>query len=456
MNNKNEMKRTLGFFPALTTVMGTVIGAGVFFKAGKVAALTGQPGLHILVWVLGGLISICAGLTAAELAAAIPETGGMIRYIQRGFGKRFSFLLGWAQSIIYFPANIAALSVVFGTQFLNLFGLNVTALNTAIVGVIAAITVTLINFISSKAAGGVQSVTTVVKLIPIALIVVVGLFKPGGVDFQLLPIEAGENISLPSAIGSGLLATMFAYDGWIYAGNIAGEMKNPAKHLPRAIILGIIAIMFVYVFTNAAYIRTLGMSTLMNNDPNLAAIVANNIFGGIGGKFVTIGILISVYGTINGYTMTGMRASYSLALEKSFPFWKSFKNLSNSGIPVNSGILQVTIAAVMLFVTILSSDAFDFLTNMLVFVIWIFYTMVFITVFILRKREPKLKRPYKVPLYPIVPLIAIGGGVFIIIMTLTSSDYMSNQVPALVGVLFTLIGLPVFNYLDKKYNIQDK
>ena len=443
MEQKNEMKRTLGFFPALTTVMGTVIGAGVFFKAGRVAELTGQPGLHILVWILGGIISICGGLTAAELAAAIPETGGMIRYIQRGFGKRWSFLLGW--SIIYFPANIAALSVVFGTQFLNLFGMNVSAANTAIVGVIAAITVTLINFISSKAAGGLQSVTTVIKLIPIALIVVVGLLRPGGVDFQLLPITAGENLSLASAIGSGLLATMFAYDGWIYAGNIAGEMKNPAKHLPRAIILGIFAIMFVYVFINAAYIRTLGIPTLMENNPNLPAIVANTIFGGMGGKLVTIGILISVYGTINGYSMTGMRASYALATEKSFPFWKTFKKLSASGVPVNSGILQVAIAAIMLVVTMLSSDAFDFLTNMLVFVIWIFYTMVFITVFILRKREPELVRPYKVPLYPIVPIIAILGAIFILGMTM-----MTQTKLALIGIGVTLIGIPVYYQKKKK------
>ncbi|KPJ21938.1 APC family permease [Streptococcus phocae] len=452
MEQKNEMKRTLGFFPALTTVMGTVIGAGVFFKAGRVAELTGQPGLHLLVWVLGGIISICGGLTAAELAAAIPETGGMIRYIQRGFGKRWAFLLGWAQSIIYFPANIAALSVVFGTQFLNLFGMNVSASSTAIIGAIAAVSVTLINFISSKAGGGLQSVTTVIKLIPIALIVVVGLLRPGGVEFQLLPIAAGENLSLASAIGSGLLATMFAYDGWIYAGNIAGEMKNPAKHLPRAIILGIVAIMFVYIFVNAAYIRTLGIPTLMQNDPNLPAIVANKIFGGIGGKLVTIGILISVYGTINGYTMTGMRASYALATEKSFPFWQTFKKLSASGVPVNSGILQVVIAVIMLFVTMFSSDAFNFLTNMLIFVIWIFYTMVFITVFILRNREPELDRPYKVPLYPIVPIIAIIGGVFILFMTLISSDYMSNQIPALVGVVFTLVGLPIYNHLDNKYH----
>lgn len=452
MEQKNEMQRSLGFFPALTTVMGTVIGAGVFFKAGPVASLTGQPGLHILVWILGGVITICGGLTAAELTAAIPETGGMIRYIQRGFGKRWAFLLGWAQSIIYFPANIAALSVVFGTQFLNLFGITINPYNVVIVAIIAAISVTCLNFISSKVSGGLQSVTTIIKLIPIALIIIVGLMRPGGVEFQLLPITTNENMSLASAIGAGLLATMFAYDGWIYAGNIAGEMKNPAKDLPRAIIIGIIAIMSVYVLVNLAYIRTLGMPQLMQTDSNLPALVADKIFGGLGGKLITIGILVSVYGSMNGYTMTGMRVSYALAEDKAFPFWQQFKKLSAGGIPVNSGIMQVSIAALMLCVTMFSSDAFDFLTNMLIFVIWIFYTMVFITVFILRKREPDLPRPYKVPLFPIIPIIAIAGGLFILIMTLLSSDYMNNQLPALVGVGFTLLGLPIYSYLMKKYH----
>jgi APA family basic amino acid/polyamine antiporter len=121
---KGELKRTMTFFPALSTVMGTVIGAGVFFKAASVAAVTGSTSLHMLSWFLGGLISVCAGLTGAELAAAIPETGGMLRYIERAYGEFWSFLLGWAQVIIYFPANVAALAIIFSTQFINLFGMS--------------------------------------------------------------------------------------------------------------------------------------------------------------------------------------------------------------------------------------------------------------------------------------------------------------------------------------------
>jgi APA family basic amino acid/polyamine antiporter len=196
---KQELKRTLGFFPALTTVMGTVIGAGVFFKAAAVANATGGVSLHMLAWFLGGVISVCAGLTGAELAAAIPETGGMIKYIERTYGSMWGFLLGWAQVVIYFPANIAALSVIFGTQFANLFGLG----NSAIVpvAVVAAVTITLINFLGSKAAGAFQSVTLVAKLVPLFLIVIFGLFRSGGVEFSLFPVVAGVDKSFFPAFG---------------------------------------------------------------------------------------------------------------------------------------------------------------------------------------------------------------------------------------------------------------
>lgn len=443
-----ELKRTLGFFPALATVMGTVIGAGVFFKAAKVAADTGNIGLHLLAWLLGGIISICAGLTAAELAAAIPETGGMIRYIERGFGKTAGFLLGWAQTVIYFPANIAAIAIVFGAQLVSLFGWsNSLAVPLAI---IAAISLTLINFIGSKAGGMIQSVTLVLKLIPLVLIVIFGLFSHHNVNFHLLPIAAGtvdgHQLSFFPALGAALLATMFAYDGWIYAGNIAGEMKNPAKHLPRAIIIGLAGIMVIYLLVNTAYLKTLGLEHIMGN-ANAPLDVANTLFGGIGGKLVTLGICISAYGAVNGYTMTGMRTAYVLASEKSFPFWKQFSKLSeNTKVPVNAGILQVIIAVLMMIVSSFSSDAFNMLTDMLVFVIWIFYTLVFIAVFVLRKKEPELNRPYKVPIYPIIPIIAIAGGIFIIFMTLLSEFWL-----ALFGIIITLIGFPIYRYMSKKY-----
>ncbi|EGW2152256.1 amino acid permease [Enterococcus faecium] len=408
---ENELKRTMGFFTALSTVMGTVIGAGVFFKAASVAEVTGSASLHMFSWFLGGMISVCAGLTGAELAAAIPETGGMIKYIERIYGNTAAFLLGWAQVVIYFPAAVTA-----------------------------AVSILLINFLGSKAGGAFQSITLVCKLIPLFVIVIFGLFRQEGVDFQLFPIQAGENLSFFSALGAGLLATMFAYDGWIHVGNISGELKKPAKDLPKAISLGIIGIMIVYLLVNAVFLRTASIDGVAGNS-NAASDVAKMIFGGFGGRLVTVGILISVYGTINGYTLTGMRLPYVMAKESNLPFSKLFAKLHDkTKVPVAAGILELVIAIGMMMI-----GGFDTLTDMLIFVIWIFYTMVFVGVILLRKKEPDLFRPYKVPMYPFIPLVAIIGGTFIVSSTLITQTFLASM-----GIVLTLAGIPIYLYLKRR------
>ncbi|MGX6962469.1 APC family permease [Vagococcus xieshaowenii] len=438
VQNNEQLERTMTFFPALSTVMGTVIGAGVFFKAASVAAVTGDSSLHMFSWFLGGLISVCAGLTAAELAAAIPETGGMIKYIERAYGKFAAFLLGWAQVIIYFPANVAALAIIFGTQFVNLFALDSKLVLP--IGIISAVSIMLLNFLGSKAGGRIQSISLVCKLIPLALIVIFGLLRQGDVDVSLIPIEAGKNISggFFPALGAGLLATMFAYDGWIHVGNLAGELKNPSKDLPKSIAVGIVGVMIVYLLVNWAFLGQLPMDQLAGNE-TAAMDVSNKLFGDMGGKLVTIGILVSVYGTINGYTMTGMRLPYVMGLNNDLPFSEKLVKLNKNKIPYIAGVLELVIAVLLML-----SGSFDMLTDMLVFVIWIFYTLVFIAVIKLRKVEPDLERPYKVPLYPILPIIAILGGVFILVMTLINQFSL-----AITGIIITLLGTPIYMYKKK-------
>ena len=427
--NDNDLKKEIGFGAALSTVMGTVIGAGVFFKASSVYQVTGSPGLGILAWVLGGIITICAGLTGAELAAAIPKTGGMLTYIEHTYGKVASHLLGWAQTVIYFPANVAALSIIFATQLINLFGFNEHLL--VWLAIVVALVITLINFLGSKVAGKVQTIAMIGKLIPIALIIIFGLFQSHPVDLQLFPVSHVKGQSnFFVALGSGLLATMFAYDGWIHVGNIAGELKNPKKDLPKAISLGLLGIMVIYLFINIAFLITMAMGNIAGN-PNVASDVAMKLFGPMGGKLVTIGILVSVYGTINGYVMTGMRIPYIMATEDRLPFSSWLRKLNKNQVPANAGWLILGIAIVMMF-----SGRFDTLTDMLVFVIWIFYTMTFMAVIILRKREPQLERPYKVPLYPFIPFVALIGGLFIVINTLFTQTLL-----AMLGLIVTLLGL---------------
>ncbi|AWV73725.1 APC family permease [Latilactobacillus curvatus] len=440
---KQALNQTIGFTAALATVMGTVIGAGVFFKADPVTHATGSTGLTMLAWLVGGLITICAGLTAAELAAAIPETGGMMRYIDHTYGSLAAFLLGWAETTVYFPANIAALSIVFATQCINLFSWS--AHWQIPIAIIVGLSLTILNFFGSRVGGLFQSFTTVFKLIPLAIIIVFGLIHPGSnaVHVSLFDVTRSNGSgSFLSALGSGVLATLFAYDGWIHVGNIAGELKHPERDLPRSILIGLTGTMVVYLLVSAVFVLVLPINQIAGN-PNAASEVARVLFGGVGGKIITMGILISVYGGINGYTMTGMRIPYAMALENRLPFSRQLRSLSKTGAPVVSGLVQISIAIVMMFM-----GGFNTLTDMLVVVIWIFYILTFIAVFILRKREPELNRPYRTLGYPVIPLIAILGGIFIVVNTLFTQTMLT-----LIGIGITLLGLPFYYYLKNKYPV---
>lgn len=431
MENKNIIQKNIGFFPALALVMGTVIGSGVFFKVSNITEVTGTPGMTLLVWLLGGVITICAGLTVAELAAAIPRNGGLTTYIEYTYGRFSGFLAGWAQSFIYFPAMIAAQAIVFSEQVLNLLHLKDGWI--VPVAFIAVASIYLINIIGSKAGGILQSVTLVVKLIPLIVIIIFGLMNTGDVEVSLAPNTGDTGINFFTAIGAGLLATMFAYDGWIHVGNIAGEMKNPKRDLPLAIVLGLGLVTVIYLLINATFLYTLPIDELKGN-LSAATDASEMLLGDMGGKLVTIGILISVYGALNGYTMTGMRLPYAMAEKNILPFKESFMKVTNAGIPWFSGLVQVIIGAIMI-----TSRSFDAITNMLVFVIWAFYVMAFYAVFVLRKRESELERPYKVPLYPVIPATAIIAGVFVMVNTL-----FTQPVLAIVGIIITLLGIPIY------------
>lgn len=430
------LKKELSFFTALTIVMGTVIGSGVFFKPEAVYQATETAGLGLAAWLLGGLITICGGLTTAELSAAIPETGGMVVYLRRAYGPLVSYLLGWAQTVVYFPANIAALSIIFATQAINLTGLD--SQYTIPIAIAAAVLIIVTNLMGTQKAGRLQSVATVAKMVPLFVIIIFGLLYQGDVQFQLLPENLAPTSTI-SKLGTGLVATLFAYDGWINVGAIAGEMKDPKKDLPKAIVAGLTAVMGIYILINLAYLQVMPAAAL-GATPTPAADVAHLIFGDAGGKLVTIGILISVFGTINGYTMTGIRVPYAMALNNELPFSNHLKKLNRQQVPANSAILLLLIAVIMIF-----TGQYNQLTDLLIFVIWIFYTLVFVAVFILRKKEPDLVRPYKAPLYPIIPLIAIIGGCFIVVNTL-----LTQPVNTALGIFLTAIGLPIYFYKQKK------
>ncbi len=438
------MKREINFSQALATVVGTVIGGGVFFKISTISAQTGHPSLTLFVWLLAGIVSIASGLTISEIAAAFPVTGGPTKYIEYTYGKIWGFLFGWAQMVIYFPANIGALCVIFAQQFISLFGLS-THLNTFI-AISVALLLAMINFIGTRFSTRMQSAATILKLIPLIVIILGGFISKNQIHLTLWPLMSGSKLNFSHALSSGMLSCLFAYDGWMNVTNLAGETKHPEKDLSRAIILGLSIITLVYVLVNYTFMSVLPFNEIKGNE-NTAFLAATKLFGNVGGKLVTIGILISVYGAINGFFLTGMRVPYTLAHERTLPFAdKIGKTNINTGVPTISGLIILGISLIMIFL-----GTFDLLTDMLVFVMWCFTTMISISVILLRHRDPELKRPYTVPGYPVIPLISISSGIFIIVTTMINEFRLS-----LIGIGLTLLSLPIYHLMKHRHKTSVK
>ena len=444
MENK-QLQKSLGIAAALSTVVGMVIGGGVFFKPQAVYTLTGgAPGLGILAWIIAGIMTITAGLTAAEVSAAIPKTGGMMVYIEEIYGKKLGFLTGWMQTVLFFPATAAAIAVMFGQQAAILLN-NPSLVMPMSIGVI--LLVGILNTFGSKTSGTIQTVSTVCKLIPLVLIIVFGFIKGSGDNPVMSPLVA-EGIRPMGIIGQLLVAILFAYDGWINVGALAGEMKNPGKDLPKAIIGGLSIVMAINVVINLAYLWVLPASELAQY-ASPASIVAEKIFGPVGGKLINVGILVSVFGCLNGYLLTGPRIPYTLANQKVLP--AMFGKLNKHGVPANATLFMAVLSAIYAL-----SGQFNLLSDLSMFAIWAFYTLTFIGVIKLRKTQPDLKRPYKVPFYPVIPIISICSGLFVVIDQLFLAGMKSSMI-SLGGIIITLIGLPVYAVMTKKNSeLQEK
>ena len=444
MENK-QLQKSLGIAAALSTVVGMVIGGGVFFKPQAVYTLTGgAPGLGILAWIIAGIMTITAGLTAAEVSAAIPKTGGMMVYIEEIYGKKLGFLTGWMQTVLFFPATAAAIAVMFGQQAALLLN-NSSLVMPMTIGLILLIGI--LNTFGSKTSGAIQTVSTVCKLIPLGLIIVFGFIKGSGDNPIMNPLVA-EGIRPMGVIGQLLVAILFAYDGWINVGALAGEMKNPGKDLPKAIIGGLSIVMAINVVINLAYLWVLPASELAQY-ASPASIVAEKIFGPVGGKLINVGILVSVFGCLNGYLLTGPRIPYTLANQKVLP--AMFGKLNKHGVPANATLFMAVLSVIYAL-----SGQFNLLSDLSMFAIWAFYTLTFIGVIKLRKTQPDLKRPYKVPFYPVIPIISICSGLFVVIDQLFLAGMKSSMI-SLGGVIITLIGLPVYAVMTKKNSeLQEK
>lgn len=439
MESQQGLKKNLGVATATSIVIGCVIGAGVFFKPYAIYQSTGgAPGMGMLAWVFGGIASILAALTFAEVAVLIPRTGGMVAYLGEAYNEKIGFLAGWMQTVIFYPAFLAGYGVTVGRELGEYVGAQY-AMPIAMAVILALVA---LNTLGSKTAGGIQVVSTICKLIPLVLLMVFGFIAGSGENPIFTPMVA-EGKSTGAVLGSTLLAVLFAFEGWTNVGAIAGEMKCPSRDMPLAIVGGVSIIMAVYFVINMAYLWVLPADELMNIQ-SPASAVAMKIFGPTGGTLIKVGIIISVIGAANGFLMSGSRVAYQLAADKTLPFSAALGRLNGNHVPANSIILIGVLACIYSL-----SGQFDMLTNLAVFSCWIFYTLTFACVIKLRRTRPELERKYKVPLYPVIPILAILSGVYVVISQLFLSGKEATLL-SIGSIVITLAGLPVYAAVKKR------
>jgi len=426
-NRPAELKKDIGLVSALAIVVGMVLGAGAFMKPPAVMAAAGDSSWALAAWVIGAVFSMAGGLTLCELGVLYPRTGGVYVYLEEIYGPKVAYLYGWMLTFIFGPATIGALAGYFSSVFCLLFGIPDHYL--PVIGLAVMAFVLFVNSVGVKQAGYLQVLATFCKLIPIALLAFFGLWKGNG---HVLNLSTGVTASATFSVA--VIATLFAYDGWAQVASVAGEMKNPGKILPRAVVGGLIFLSVVYIVINVALLKVLSPSEMVALGHDASAIAAQKLFGLYGGNLISVGIMVSIVGGLNGYVMTLSRIVFTMAERNQLPGSGALSRIEpDSKTPVNAGILLVLLS----FIYLRMLDA-DRLTDMAMFAIWIFYMMTFAAVFIARKRFPDAVRSYKVPFYPVTPLVAIGGALYIMY-----GMVLSQPVNAAISLVLTLAGIPV-------------
>lgn len=436
MKQNANRHHSVGFLQGLAIVVGMIIGSGIFLKPSIVLSHAGSPVLALLAWVLGGVVTLCSALSIAEIASNIPRAGGLYTYLEELYGQKVGFLLGWVQSVISYPASVAAQAIAFATYSAYFVPMTTLQQRLLAFGVLALILG--LNILSTRCGGLIQVVATIGKLIPVAAILGFGLFSgvaPGaaGMSSELIGVAGG-------GIGAAVLGTLWAYDGWIGVTNMAGEMKNPKKNLPRVIFIGIVFVIAVYALFNIVLFNALPADRLATSaTPGADAAVA--LFGAGGAAFLTAGIMISVFGSLNGYLMTAARVPQAMAQRKQLPLSGILGKIHPKfGTPANALMMQALLAVIYIL-----SGSFNFLTDLLIFVLWIFFTLGVVGVFVMRRKGLSRRKNYRVPLYPVTPIVGIAGSLYIL-----GSTVLDQPLQSLLGLGVTLLGLPVYYFLKKK------
>jgi len=418
--------RGLSLVAAISVVVGNVIGTGVFLKARVMTCNVGTPGRVLGVYLVAGLLSRAGALTYAELAAMMPKAGGEYVFMREAYGRPWAFLYGWMSFFIGKAGSQAALGVQFAL-FLNIMiggrldgayfsptvaGYSIPFGNLQLIALLSIIIVTLINCAAVKFSGIVAAILSAVKVGLILLVGIGAFLLARGADWShLAMVNSGgacEGVADAARFGFGgliaaMLGALWAYDGWNNVTLVAGEVENPQRNLPRALIGGTLLIMGLYLFVNLAYFYALSPTDIANvsRASSVATEVSRTFLGPLAISLIAAALLSSTFGTLHTSILTGARVPYAMARDRLF--LRSLSRVSpRSHVPTGALIIQAIWACILV---IAFSSSFDTLTDYAIFGLWIFYGLVTASVFIMRRKMPNAERPYRAWGYPVVPVL---------------------------------------------------
>lgn len=429
MTDTTDLKRSLGFTDLSLITMGTVIGSGIYLVPSLVLQQTGgTTSLALAVWAIAGILSLLGALTYAELGAMKPEAGGLYAYLRDAFGPLTAFLYGWASFVVIASGSIAALAVAFANYLKPLLPFAVPG---PVISVVVILIVGAINVRGTRGSATVQNWTTGAKVGALLVLSLLLIVKGSG-GSPGATIATPPNGSLAAGLGAAMIGVLWAYEGWQYVTFSAGEARDPQRTFPRAISLATLSLIVLYMLANVGYVSALGPAGAANST-RVAADAIESVIGPIAGAIVSVLILVSIFSALNGIVLTAPRMYFAMSRDGLF-----FKRLGVVHPKFETPAVAIAVFSIW-GAALAASGTFDQLLTYAVFTGWIFYGLGALAVFAFRKNEPNVARPFRVPGYPVTPVLFVIAAAALVLNTITT-----QPTRAAVGLGFVALGAPVF------------